>query len=752
MDISSSLPLVYYTLSGLLNFATSIILILIVLIKNPRPLTNKIFILFMSAVGFWSFFYFLWLNTNDSSLADFYLRTCMIGVIYMPAIFTHFIISIVRQNVPFLLNQRINNKYLVIGNYTLSALFVATIYTSWFAKEGGPYKIFPYWALPGPIFPLHIIHVFFNFIYSNNLMLRAIKQSKGIFRNQVLYLLIGIIISLPAGATNYFFWYRIPFPPILNISVSFGVPFVTYGILKFRLMDINIIFKKGTVYALGILLVLIPTYLISLWIEYIFFNTINITYSIIIFCLLTATAIAFYKVRVKAETAIEKVLFKNKYDYYKILTNFTKDLVSVLTLDELLNKIIATFTEALKIDKASVFLFDEQKKIYEIKASHGLDEEKDKVKIKENEPLISYFFKKGDVAIGEEIRRYPDSQENREIIKLLGALESEIAIPFIESGKIMGFCNLGAKGDGGMYSYEDIELFLSIGRQAAIAIQSARLVERIKESKHIIRRMERLKTIGDLAAGFAHEIRNPLVPIKTCLQLLPERYGKDADFTEKIPNYALKEVERIERLLKEIMDYSRPRTPVLKEEDINEVIDGTVQFIEYQAKKKGIKIERDYDETLPKIRVDREQMKQVLLNLIINAMDAVQLVRDSASSNEANGNGRIEINTSKVKHMFSSYGKIGEGDFVQIEVADNGIGIAKENLDRIFNPFYTTKHTSYDREGTGLGLSIVQEIVAEHHGFVEVKSDLGVGSSFYVNLPVKLVDINVRQERRKLYY
>ena len=307
----------------------------------------------------------------------------------------------------------------------------------------------------------------------------------------------------------------------------------------------------------------------------------------------------------------------------------------------------------------------------------------------------------------------------------------------MEGKKVVGFCNLGAKGDRGMYSHEDIELFLSLGRQAAIAIQNAQLVERIKESKQVIRRMERLKTVGDLAAGFAHEIRNPLVPIKACLQLLPSRYGKDMDFTERIPVYALQEVERIERLLREIMDYSRPRTPVFAEDDINEVIEGTVHFIEYQANKKNIKILREYDKTLPKIRVDREQVKQVLLNLIMNAMDAV------------NGDGRIEIKTSMVKHILSPSGKIEEGDYIQIEVRDNGVGIEKENLDRIFNPFYTTKHESSDgREGTGLGLSIVQEIVSEHCGFVDVRSEIGAGSSFYVNLPVEMAECKEGSSRR----
>ncbi len=727
MEILSSIT--YHSISALLNFVTSLLMTLIVLINNPRTTTNKAFTLLSLSIALWSLFYFLWLSTPDKNLADFYMRTCMIPVLFMGTFFTHFVTSLLKKEWP---------RYLLICNYLISILIAATVYTPLYAKEGGAYMSFSYWLLPGLLFHIHTLHFSINILYSHYLMFHSIRKGYGIFKNQVLYLFIGSVIGFTAGFTNYFYWYRIPIPPALILLVSVYPMMTTYAIIKYRLLDINIVFKKGTAYASGLLLVLVPIYLILLWTQNIFFKTINISYSIIIFCLLIITAIAFYKIRLKAETAIEKVLFNNKHDYYNILTNFTKDMVSVTTLDELLNKIINTFTETLKIKKASIFLFDEEKKAYIIKASHGLDEEKNKIKIRQDVPLINYFIEKEDVAIMEEIERYPSTQQTQEMIKILKDIESEIAIPFMEKDKIVGFCNLSAKGDRSMYSNEDIELFLSLGHQAAIAIKNALLVEKIKESKHIIRRMERLKTIGDMAAGLAHEIRNPLVPIKTCLEILPGNYGIDIESTKKIAVCALKEVERIESLLKEIMDYSRPRQPVFKDEDINDIMEKTVIFIEYEARKKGIRIERKYDSSIPTIKVDSEQMKQVLLNLIINAMDAV------------GNNGEINIATQKARHILSPSGKIGEREYAQIEITDNGAGIPEENIERIFNPFYTTKHASKEREGTGLGLSIVQEIITEHHGFVQVRSELGKGSSFLVNLPVEQPEFNLREDRGRL--
>src|SRR4030067_2821377 len=503
MELLSSIT--YYSFSALLNLTISLILALVVLKNNTKPFVNKIFTALMFSVALWSIFYFLWLNTPDKNLADFYMRICMIPVLFMGTFYTHFVISILKKEWP---------RSLIIGNYLIRSLVATAVYTPLYAKEGGAYMSFSYWPLPGPLFHIHLLHFSLNVLYSNYLLYRSIKETDGIFRNQLLYFLVGSAIGFTAGMTNYFFWYRIPIPPILNIFVSLYAPCYSYAIIKYRLMEINIVFKKGAVYAIGLFLVLTPTYFILLWTQNIFFKTVNIPYSLIIFSLLILATVAFYKIKSKIEITIEKSLFSNKYDPYKILTNFSKDMVSVLTLDELLDKTINTFVETLKIKKASIFLFDEEKKNYEMKASFGLDEEKNKFKIKQDVPLINYFVEKEDVAIREEIERYPSTQQTQDMIKILKDMESEIAIPFMEKDKIVGFCNLSAKGDRSMYSHEDIELFLSLGHQAAIAIKNALLVEKIKESKHIIRRMERLKTIGAMAAGLAHEIRNPLVPIQ----------------------------------------------------------------------------------------------------------------------------------------------------------------------------------------------------------------------------------------------
>ena len=244
-----------------------------------------------------------------------------------------------------------------------------------------------------------------------------------------------------------------------------------------------------------------------------------------------------------------------------------------------------------------------------------------------------------------------------------------------------------------------------------------RLLQRereLKQSQDTLRRADRLSSLGLLTAGLAHEIRNPLVAIRTFTQLLPERYD-DPEFREGFQGLALKEVDRICGLINDLLSFARPSKPNVALENVNDVVDNIARILETQAKEKGVVIERRFGENLPRAWIDREQMKQVFMNLILNAIQAM------------NGTGSITLmSRSVIKN-----GTQPAGEFVQIEVKDTGVGISQENLQHIFDPFFTNKD-----EGSGLGLAVSHQIVQEHGGFVTVESAPGTGTSFFVHVPV----------------
>lgn len=232
------IPLGYYAFTSLLNFITSFALLVFVFSKNPKSRINQTFCLFAFSVAGWGLCYLLWLTTGQSYLAEFYLRTLMVFVIFIPTTFTHFVLT--------LLN--IDHKKINLSNYLISTILAVTAYTQYFAHDLEPYLVFPYWLRPGFLFYVHAVHFFGCAIYSHCLMLRALKHRKGVYRNQVLYVLIGTGIGFSGGALNYLTWSRIPIPPFLNPLVSVYVATVAYAIIRHRLMDIEVVIKKAVVF------------------------------------------------------------------------------------------------------------------------------------------------------------------------------------------------------------------------------------------------------------------------------------------------------------------------------------------------------------------------------------------------------------------------------------------------------------------------------------------------------------------------
>jgi signal transduction histidine kinase len=296
------------------------------------------------------------------------------------------------------------------------------------------------------------------------------------------------------------------------------------------------------------------------------------------------------------------------------------------------------------------------------------------------------------------------------------AFHAAFAIPHFNKGRLIAFSVLGKTHLPAEADNDNQVVLTSLAQIAANALDNIMLYEDLHRSQTLMKRTDRLKSLETIAGGFAHEIRNPLTSIKTFIQLAPERKD-DADFIKDFSKVVMDDVYRIERLIQEILDYARYMEPKLTDEDLNEVVSSCLYFVNVKADQLGIKIEKELAPDLPRVMLDRQQIKQVLLNLLMNAMDAM-----------GEGGGQLHVRTHK---LMKPGGKI----WAQIEIEDNGHGIPESTLEHIFDPFFTTKHESGEHEGTGLGLTIVHQIIQEHQGEVQVKSAVGVGTTFFVNLP-----------------
>jgi nitrogen-specific signal transduction histidine kinase len=237
-----------------------------------------------------------------------------------------------------------------------------------------------------------------------------------------------------------------------------------------------------------------------------------------------------------------------------------------------------------------------------------------------------------------------------------------------------------------------------------------------------IRRSDRLASLGTLSAGMAHEIKNPLVSIKTFAQLLPERY-QDSDFRDTFSNLIGHEIDRIDSLVNQLLRFARPAKPVLKPMHVHEVLEKSLQLVGHRLYQKEIKLTRSWEADVDTIRADADQLEQVFLNFFLNAMDAM------------NHGGELSVMTeihAATEWVAAISGANGDShEVLRITIRDNGEGIRKEDIPHVFDPFFTTKDY-----GTGLGLSVVHGIIQEHGGQIEVESELQKGTAFHILLPL----------------
>jgi hypothetical protein len=242
------------------------------------------------------------------------------------------------------------------------------------------------------------------------------------------------------------------------------------------------------------------------------------------------------------------------------------------------------------------------------------------------------------------------------------------------------------------------------------------MMQQLRESRAEIERLHRtqmsraehLATLGELATGLAHEIRNPLAGIAGVIEIVGRDLPATSPARAVVKDVRL-EISRISRTLTDLLETARPRRPEVRRSNLNTTVEHAVMLARQQVLSRPIKIELQKAPDLPEVEHDSDQVHQVLLNLLLNAVQAV----------ERTGTVNVEI------------GK--RDNFASVVVSDTGRGIAPQNLPNIFRPFYTTKG-----DGTGLGLSLAHRIVEDHHGRIEVSSVVGKGSTFTVLLPFQM--------------
>jgi len=388
-----------------------------------------------------------------------------------------------------------------------------------------------------------------------------------------------------------------------------------------------------------------------------------------------------------------------------VFREFENSLNLIEDYDHIAGNFLGRVKEVCRVPRLLLLIHDADAGRFAPSASTGLapDEER-AIYLPRNSRLVKWL-KVNETHL--DIRRQTGVLEylTRKETETLAALGVEVCFPLISMNRLIGILLVGAKEDGSQLSKDDVTFISSLLPQAGIALENALLFKEQRERFRRMSRADRLATIGELAAGAAHEIRNPLTAIKSALQYLKSRPGDET--SRKLLSAAIEETGRIDEIVSALLSFSRPTEIKRERHDLREVLDESLELITFQARKNKVLVQRRLPDAPLLIQGDKSQLKQLFLNILLNAIQAMP------------EGGTLAVEA-----------RLREDQKAVVSVADAGEGIPDENMDRIFDPFFTTKKT-----GTGLGLSIGYNIVKSHRGDIEVRSKPGQGTTIVITLP-----------------
>lgn len=544
--------------------------------------------------------------------------------------------------------------------------------------------------------------------------------TKRVERTRVGYLALGGFVATTLTLTDVLPRFGLAWPAIGNVLGILYLYFLSETLFRNRLIDLNELIGKMAV--LGTLVVLLTA--VYSFLPYWIGNRASNLYLVNALVAAFVILILFEPVRNWLETGINRWLLRQRTELRGRLEAVRKELPSVVDVPDMVQRIITALEESRRVTDASLFLLDSDGSGYDRAGFLGkppperLDSNTDRALL----DRVRTGYLDLDLlgrALGD-LGPDPDVEAKRTAVVALRTrveeLHASLIFPLLGSAEteqgpwLLGLLCVRDDRTDSAFDPDDLDVFRQLAIGAARVIESSQAYERVKER-------DRLAALGEMAAGLAHEIRNPLGAIKGAAQLLATSDSSQTPQTElaEFLSIIIEEANRLNNVVTRFLDYARAERPSgdgAEKVDLNNVVRKTVQLLQ-QEPLKNVEFRVRADEQLPLVAGDPESLLQVFLNL---GQNGIQAMPDG---------GTLEILTTRRRRS-----RLGYGQFCEVRFRDSGVGIPRDRLKKLFIPFYTTK-----QKGTGLGLAISHRIIIQHGGTIEVRSTLGQGSTFSVFLP-----------------
>jgi len=741
-----------YAFSALVAFVTTVGIGLAVYLVGKRKPLNRLFGVVISAVSLWVLGCFGESYVISTSSALFWDKLLYTGAPFAPILCVHFALAIaerIKEKKKILTVAYLFSISFVIFNLVpaLRPLFIQDVTRKF------PFRFI---AVPGPLWYFFLVFYGSFSFYGFFELVRKYQKSTGITRNQIKYFLISFMTLFAGGVMYFSLVFNVVTPPIDNLfTIAFGV-IMAYAIVTYRLMDITVVVTRGGVLAGTYAFIIgVPALVASVgrpWLLGVmgrqwWVPPLGLFAGL---ALVGPFATLFLIRRIEAKDR-ERELRAEEH-----LERTAQGMIEIDSVDKLVKLIPRYLTKFyyahldVVITHATIFLHDKDRREYVLKSTAGigrisldraLPEEENPFYIwfKKIVPLISEkkFVKRRELDVlqredidfwlkEERLLRLGDyiKPSLMELKKLMVELKAVLCVPSFYQEGLLGFLILGEK-EKGLFSGRELALFFRLARYAGLAIRSAQLSQDLQKAQAAVAQQDRLSSMGQLAASFAHEINNPvaiiIAGIELSLRAMREDLAKaeSLEDKEKVVKYAEDKLEkikdeafRVSRIIGRIMGYVRASTDDFASLSLNDLVEATLGLVEHPLRQKQIEVVKEIPEDLPRIRGIAGELQEVFLNLFNNAIEAME-----------------GVTAGTIKILASTLGS--NPEMVEVKVSDTGCGIPKENLRKIFDFLFTTK-----LQGTGVGLSVVYDTIKKHDGTIGVESEVGKGTTFTIRLPI----------------
>ena len=609
-------------------------------------------------------------------------------------------------------------KFAYVNFVIASAIYAYCVLTPHFISGVWPYA-WGYYPRGGVAELIFIVWFYTLMSLSFWNFVRSYQRKKDIIQKKQIKLVIIAHIFGFIGSLDFFANFGYPIYPIGSGALFIYLSMIAYTIVRYRLMDIETVLHKTIMWIASFSIIAFPMFFIYRWTFPYMKESVagQLIFGVMSFIVLTV----YLRV---IQPKIDHFFQRRKADLEEISNQFIGDLVHLEGIENLTRRLEETVMNALYPQWMDIFLYDEKKKDYSVVNRESV---KSRVSsMEEGNEFLKWLKAHNQIVYREFIEIDPEYAAVKDVARnYFESTGAMVAIPLVLNERLLGIINLEKKANLNRYKAVDFQFLTTIKNQSAIAISNSLMYQNIEEQvkertrelvevqKQLIQ-AEKLATVGTLSGGVAHEINNPLTAILTNVQMLL-MFAEDED--AKMDKESLQMIEeatqRCRTIVQKLMTYAKK--PLESEEvsvtDLSEVLNKTISFIRYQLEQDGLEISVEAKKGLYSVQGNPNELEQVLTNLILNARDAMLVAKKS---------GGIHIKLSRSDRQ------------INLKIKDKGMGMSKDIIAKIFDPFYTTKDVG---KGLGLGLSICQSIMEKCGGKILVVSEPGKGSTFTIQLP-----------------